>query len=235
MDEAREIQRRLLPAELPKLAGCDIQAFWQPANEIGGDYFDAIRLADTAVALCIADVAGKGLPAALLMSNTQASVRGSAPAMTNPAQMCRHLNRVVLENTRSDKFTTFFYGVLDSAAGTLRYCNAGHVPPILVRRDGSTLRLSEGGTVLGVFPDSPYEEVEAAVQPGDRLVLITDGITEAANRQAEEFGDERLIRLLVENSALPAAELQTLVLDTVTAFAGQALQDDATMMIVSVQ
>jgi sigma-B regulation protein RsbU (phosphoserine phosphatase) len=233
MHEAREIQNRLLPAELPKFAGCDIQAFWQPANEIGGDYFDAIRLSDTSLAVCIADVAGKGLPAALLMSNTQASVRGFAQTITNPANMCRHLNRIVLENTRSDKFTTLFYGVLDSAAATFRYTNAGHVPPILVRPDGTIVRLSEGGTVLGVFPDSPYEEAQVTLRLGDRLVLITDGISEAANAEGDEFGDDRLIRILLENRRLAASELQALILDAVARFSGQPLQDDATLMIIS--
>lgn len=231
--EAREIQRRLLPVELPHLSGCDIQAFWEPAGEVGGDYFDAIRLSPTAAALCIADVVGKGLPAALLMSNMQASVRGFAQNTGSPAQMCRQLNRVVLENTRSGRFTTLFYAVLDSAAGTLRYTNAGHVPPILVRNDGTVSRLSEGGTVLGVFADTPYEEAQVDFENGDRLVLVTDGITEAANKSGEDFGEDRFIRLLVENRKLPAAALRGVLLDAIGDFTGQGLQDDATLMIVS--
>ena len=233
MGEARDIQRRLLPVALPHVSACDIQAFWQPAGEVGGDYFDAIRLNQTTAALCIADVAGKGLPAALLMSNMQASVRGFSQNTTSPAQMCRQLNRVVLENTRSDRFTTLFYAVLDSAGGTLRYTNAGHVPPILVRGDGSISRLSEGGTVLGVFADAPYEEAQITFKNGDRLVLITDGITEASDMSGEEFGEQRFIRLLIENRDLPAIELQRLLLDAVAGFTGQGLQDDATLMIVS--
>ncbi|MBI2150389.1 MAG: SpoIIE family protein phosphatase [Acidobacteria bacterium] len=232
MHEARDIQRRLLPVELPHLSGRDIQAFWQPAGEVGGDYFDAIRLSPASAALCIADVAGKGLPAALLMSNMQASVRGFAQNTASPAEMCRQLNRIVLD-TCSGRFATLFYAVLDSAAGALRYTNAGHVPPILVRNDGAVLRLSEGGTVLGVFADAPYEEAQVTFETGDRLVLITDGITEAANESGEDFGEDRFIRLLVENRDLPAAELREVLLDALANFTGQGLQDDATLMIVS--
>jgi sigma-B regulation protein RsbU (phosphoserine phosphatase) len=233
MIEAREIQRRLVPAELPQLCGWDLQAFWQPASEVGGDYFDAIRLSDTAAAVCIADVAGKGLPAALLMSNMQANVRSLAQSTVSPASMCRQLNRVALENTRAGKFTTLFYAVLDSLSRTLRYANAGHVPPILIRHDGTTAKLCEGGTVLGIFPDAPYEEAQIQFGPGDRLVLFTDGITEATNRLDQEFGEDRLMRLLVENRALPSAALQRILLENVASFAAQDLQDDATFLIVS--
>jgi len=233
--EAREIQRRLLPAQMPALARCEFQTFWQPAKEVGGDYFDAIRLGESSVALCIADVAGKGLPAALLMSNMQASVRGLARSVSSPAAMCRQLNRVALENTRSERFTTLFYAVLDTASGTLCYSNAGHVPPILVRQDGSMTRLSDGGTVLGIFADAVYEEAQVDVRAGDLLLLMTDGITEATNSCDEDFAEDRLIRLLVEHRNRPAAELQQTLLEAVRSFAGQALQDDATLMIVSIR
>jgi phosphoserine phosphatase RsbU/P len=235
IEEAREIQRRLLPSEMPKLSNCQFHAFWKPAREVGGDYFDAIRLTDAAAAFCIADIAGKGLPAALLMSHLQANVRGLAHTTRSPAEMCSRLNRVALENTRSDRFTTLFYGVLDSMQGSLRYSNAGHVPPIVVRRDGTIVRPSEGGIVLGLFSDAEYTETEIAVGSGDRLVLMTDGITEATNDRDEEFGENRLIRLLLEGRHFSDAELQEKVLEAVTSFAGRALQDDATLMIISVR
>jgi len=235
IEDAREIQRRLLPSEMPKFANCGVRAFWRPAREVGGDYLDAIRLTDSVAALCIADVAGKGLPAALLMSHLQASVRGLAQTTRSPAEMCRQLNRVALENTRSDRFTTLFYAILDSLRGSLLYSNAGHVPPILVRRDGTILRPSEGGTVLGLFPDAEYKENEIPFIAGDRLVLMTDGITEATNSRDEEFGDNRLIRLLLEGRGLGDAELQLKIVEAVTSFAGRSLQDDATLMIVSMR
>jgi len=235
VEEARDIQRRLLPSEMPKLSNCDVRTFWQPAREVGGDYFDAIRLTDSIAALCIADIAGKGLPAALLMSHLQASVRALAQTTLSPAEMCSRLNRVALENTRSGRFTTLFYAVLDSMRGSLRYSNAGHVPPILLRRDGTIARPTEGGIVLGLFPDAQYKETEISFAAGDRLVLMTDGITESANSCGEEFGENRLIRLLVDARELGDSELQQKLLAAVTSFAGRSLQDDATLVIVSMR
>jgi sigma-B regulation protein RsbU (phosphoserine phosphatase) len=231
--EARDVQQRLLPAGLTGLPGYDIQAYWKPVHEVGGDYFDAIRVGGASVGICIADVAGKGLPAALLMSNMQASVRAFAQRTTSPAEMCRELNRVALENAKAARFTTLFYAVLDSDGGSLRYTNAGHVPPIVLRRDGTIHRLSDGGTVLGIFRDADYEETQVRFDPGDRLVLITDGITEARNGQDEEFGEERLLRLVQEHRELSAGSLQRVLLDELESFAAGPLQDDATLMIVS--
>jgi len=235
IEEAHDIQRRLLPVEMPKFSGFDIQAFWKPAREVGGDYFDAIQLTDSVAAICMADISGKGLPAALLMSNLQASVRGLAPGTLSPAEMCRQLNRVALENTKSNRFTTLFYGIVDSRRRSLRYSNAGHVPPILIRRDGAIVRPFEGGIVLGLFSEAEYEETEVAFNSGDRLILMTDGITEAANNRHEEFGEDRLIHLLHEYHHLTDTELQQALLDAVTSFAGRSLQDDATLMIVSMR
>jgi sigma-B regulation protein RsbU (phosphoserine phosphatase) len=149
--------------------------------------------------------------------------------------MCGRLNRVAFENTKSDRFTTLFYGILDSKRRSLRYSNAGHVPPVLIRQDGTSVRLSEGGMVLGVLSNTEYEQVEIDFAAGDRLVLVTDGITEARNKEEEEFGEERLIDFVRRNRLLPAAELQQNLLATVASFAGQALQDDATLMIVSMR
>src|SRR5262249_35805419 len=201
----------------------------------GGDYFDAIRLSENMAAFCIADVAGKGLPAALLMCNVQAGVRGLARETLSPATICRRLNRVVFENTGSDRFATLFYGVLDSTRRSLFYCNAGHVPPIVIRQDGAVFRLSEGGTILGAFADVQYEQTHTDFGSGDRLVLITDGITEAMNAKREEFGEDRLIDLLVQYRHMSATNLHRKVIDAVASFAGQSLQDDATLMIVAVR
>jgi phosphoserine phosphatase RsbU/P len=233
LDEAREIQHRLLPVDLPDTCGCDVQVFWKPAREVGGDYFDAISLGNSTTALCIGDVAGKGLPAALLMSNMQASVRGLAQGSSSPASMCRKLNRLVLTNTRSERLTTFFYGILDSARGLLRYCNAGNIPPFLVRKDGTVRRLSEGGIVFGVSSDKHYEEAEAAFGAEDRLVLLTDGITEGMNSHNEEFGEQRIIDLLNRHRDLTGAEIQKKLLQAVDAFAVDGLRDDATLVTVS--
>ena len=147
--------------------------------------------------------------------------------------MCSQLNRVALENTLNGRFTTLFYGILDTSQNSLRYSNAGHVPPILVRENGNVERLSEGGTVLGAFSGVAYEQSEVQFKPGDRLVLVTDGITEATNVHNEEFGEERIIRLVVENRHFGAARIQQSLLEAIASFSGQALQDDSTMMIVS--
>ncbi len=234
MQEACEIQQRLLPSELPKIVGCALQAAWHPAHDVGGDYYDAVRLSETAVALCIGDVSGKGLPAALLMSNAQATVRALAHRTKSPAEICGQINRAVAENMPPGKFITFFYGVLDSAQRTLRYTSAGHLPPVLVRRDGSTMRLDQGGTVLGIFSDAVYTEDQVILEPGDRVVLLTDGITEAFKSNGEEYGEDRLIDLLVANRGVSGDKLMQMILDAVASFADQGLQDDATLMIVSI-
>lgn len=235
IEEAREIQHRLLPVDLPETCGCDVQVFWKPAMEVGGDYFDAISLGNSTAALCIGDVAGKGFPAALLMSNMQASVRGLAPRISSPAAMCRELNRLVLKNTRSERLTTFFCGILDSARGLFRYCNAGHVPPFLIRENGAIERLAEGGIVLGVASDRNYEEAETPVGANDRLVLLTDGITEAMNAHSEEFGDDRVIELLRRYRNVSASELHRELLQAVDSFTAEGLHDDATLVTVSLK
>jgi sigma-B regulation protein RsbU (phosphoserine phosphatase) len=235
-EEARQIQSRLMPATrggIDRACSCDMQTFWKPAGEVGGDYFDAISLNGEATAFCIADVAGKGLPAALLMSNMQASVRALAHTTSSPAEMCRRLNRVVLENTRSERLTTFFYGIVDWKRRTIRYSNAGHVPPMLIHTDGTVERLSEGGVVFGVGSHMEYEETEAAFEAGDRLVLLTDGITEAPNLDDEEFGYQRVVDILREYRHLPSAVLQQQLLHALDSWAAKGLQDDATLVTIS--
>lgn len=233
IDEARVIQERLLPVDLPASSGCDVQIFWKPAKDVGGDYFDAIPVGSSAAAFCIGDVAGKGLPAALLMSNMQASVRVLAAGTSSPAALCRGLNRMVLKNTRSERLTTFFCGILDSERENLRYSNAGHIPPFLVREDGEIRRLEEGGMLFGIGPDSKYEEGETAFRAGDRLILLTDGITEAMNAESEDFGENRISTLLRENRQLRPADLQQKLLEAVRSFAAGEFCDDATFATIA--
>jgi sigma-B regulation protein RsbU (phosphoserine phosphatase) len=202
---------------------------------VGGDYFDAIPMTNSTTAFCIGDVAGKGLPAALLMSNMQASVRGFAPTTSSPSEMCSQLNRFVLKNTRSDRLTTFFYGVLDTARQTLCYSNAGHIPPFVVRQDGTMERLWKGGIVFGVRSDEMYEQAEITFGPGDRLVLLTDGITEAVDNGDEEFGEGRVKDVLSENRHQHTSRLHQKLLDTVQSFAVSGFHDDATLVTVSLR
>jgi sigma-B regulation protein RsbU (phosphoserine phosphatase) len=232
--EAREIQQELLPTEIPQIPGYEISGAWKPARLVGGDYFDVLEFGQDRVALCIADVVGKGMPAALLMSNLQAAIKAVALDSLLPQELCAWLNRFMCSNTAPDKFITFFYGLIDAAQRKLVYSNAGHNSPILRRRDGSSIRLPEGGVALGIFPEWRYEAGEAELAPGDRLVLFTDGVTEAMSPQGEEFGEERLLALLNAAPEAGAAEIQERILRAVTEFSGSELHDDATLIVLIV-
>ncbi len=233
--EARKIQEGLLPKNIPAIAGYEISGAWQPARVVGGDYYDVLELGKTAVGLCISDVAGKGMPAALLMSNVQASIRGAASETVQPRELCTKINRAICGNLAPEKFITLFFGLLDAPGKELIYSNAGHNPPIVVRRDGPHLRLPDGGPALGVLPDGNYNQGRVRLRPGDRLVLFTDGVTEAMARDDEEFGEERLIGLLEANRNLGAGELQRKILETVSDFCHTDFQDDATLIVVAVE
>ncbi|MGB7624506.1 MAG: SpoIIE family protein phosphatase [Terriglobia bacterium] len=232
--EAREIQQGLLPKDIPQMAGFEISGAWQPARAVGGDYFDVFKLSDTQIALCIADVVGKGMPAALLMSNVQAAVKAFASELVSPRELCAKVNRVISGNIAPERFITSFYCVLYARSKKLVYTNAGHNAPILLRRDGSLLRLTKGGAVLGVFRDGHYQEAEVDLTSGDRLFLFTDGVTELTNLEGDEFGENRLIELLRENHHLGAAELQQKVMNAIMEFSGGEFQDDATMLVLAV-
>jgi len=235
LEEAHQTQQRLLPSQMPRIPGLEIQAVWLPANNVGGDYFDAIMLDGDTLAFCIADVAGKGLPAAIVMSNIQAAVRAYAPGTRSPAELCKQLNRMIFENTHTTRFVSLFYGMFDIRTRTVIYTNAGHIPPILVRKDGTSDTLTEGGMVLGPFSDSLYHEASVTLNSGDHLVLLTDGITEAANADDKEFSEDgRLTKLLTENRGLTSVGLKDTLLDAVASFSAQDLQDDAALMILSI-
>jgi sigma-B regulation protein RsbU (phosphoserine phosphatase) len=229
--EARRIQAGLLPRELPAPAGYEIAAAWQPARLVGGDYFDVIRLDEHRVALCIADVAGKGLPAALLMSNLQAAVHASANAEISPALLCKRIDALLQRNLPEDRFITFFYGVLDAAAHTLTYSNAGHNPPMLMR-GGTSFSLATGGTVLGVAESPAFAQGRVNMEPGDRLVLFTDGVTEAGSSREEQFGEWRLKRVMREANGSSAGAIKTKILEALNEFSGDQFEDDATLLIV---
>ncbi|HKW63241.1 MAG TPA: SpoIIE family protein phosphatase [Candidatus Acidoferrum sp.] len=232
--EAKAIQERLVPRELPQMAGYEIASSWQSARTVSGDYFDVLTLGKDTLGLCIADVAGKGIPAALLMSNLQAAVHGLSSPSLSPDVLCNGLNTLVWKNTHTDRFITLFYARLDGPARLLRYSNAGHNAPIVVHTDGSHERLEEGGGVLGVFEEQDFGLGTAKLTPGDRLVLFTDGVTEANNTGGEEFGEERLLRLLKNHRALPAAELKERIARAISEFSGGHLTDDATLLVVAV-
>src|ERR1700730_3052400 len=232
--EARSIQQGFLPKEIPQLAGYEIASAWQSARVVGGDYFDVLPFDQETFGLCIADVAGKGMPAALLMSNLQAAVRGFASPLVPPNELCARLNSLLRRNMASDRFITFFYAQLDGPGRMLRYVNAGHNAPIVMHQDGSHHRLQEGGGVLGIFPNQSFALGTIRLEPGDRLVLFTDGVTEAGNTEGEEFGEERLVRLLNENRGASAKEIEKKILGAAAEFSRRNWQDDATLLILVV-
>src|SRR2546430_5520645 len=188
-EQARAMQQILLPTRFPQLDGFGITGAWQPARSVGGDYFDTLSLGGGKAGICIGDVAGKGMPAALLMANLQAAVKATAAASVEPAVVCERVKEIVGGNLVGGKFISFFYGVIAAAARTFTYSNAGHNPPILVRADMTVERLARGGPAMcRLFKDVPQEQDVAALAPGDRIVLFTDGVSEA-RRGEEDFGD----------------------------------------------
>src|SRR6266403_324208 len=232
--EARAIQEGFLPKEIPQLAGYEIAAAWQSARVVGGDYFDVLPFDGEMCGLCIADVAGKGLPAALLMSNLQAAVRGLASASLAPEDLCSRLNALLCRNIASDRFVTLFYAQLDGASRQLRYVSAGHNPPFVLHRDGSHERLCEGGIVLGVFANQAFKSGTVQLPSGGRMVLYTDGVTEACNSADEEFGEERLLQVLQQDPARSAIDIQKNILQAAAEFSRGPWRDDATLLVVAV-
>ena len=232
-EEAQRTQLGFLPREIPQIPGCEISGAWLPVHGIGGDYFDVMQLDENRFALCIADVAGKGVAAALLMSNLQATVRSLVTQDLPPAELASRINNVISENTASDRFITFFYAILDASSRKLTYVNAGHNPPIIVTRHGELVRLSTGGQALGISPSQQFEQGEFTLSAGDRMMLFTDGITEVA-RNGDEFGENRLAEVLRESRKSTATAIQRQILEQVAKFGGEKFQDDATLILLSV-
>ncbi len=234
LQRAREIQESLLPKDIPQVPGFEVASAWQPARAVGGDYFDVLKIGDDRLGICIADVSGKGVPAALLMANVQASLRASVRDMDSPARVCSIINGMLCASIAADRFVTFFCGVLDGGSRTFRYCNAGHPYPILVS-SGAVQTLDQGGAVLGVFPAWKYVESSVNLSSGDRLLLFTDGITEAESADDEEFGMERVIAFAKTSAGNSAAKMNQQLLAEVTKFCGAHFQDDATLLVLAVK
>jgi sigma-B regulation protein RsbU (phosphoserine phosphatase) len=233
LEDARLIQRGLLPTTTPQLAGLRLASSWQPANGVGGDCFDMLTFGAGAMGVYIADVAGKGVPAALLMSNLQAAVRAFAQESAAPGSVCASVNRLLYRNMASGRFVTFCYARIDVTAATLTYANAGHNPPLLIRRNGAVDKLSPGGTVLGVFAESTYEQGAFALRAGDRLILYTDGITEGRNAAGDELGEDGIAASASRHRELGADDMLAAMLRDVEAFNGGSYEDDATMIVAA--
>ncbi len=197
LDQAASIQRKLLPTAAPRLPGLDIAGYNASCHTVGGDYYDFIEFPDGRVAILVGDVAGKGMPAALMMSSLQARVQVLFEDPDNLAKKVARLNRVVSANCPDNRFITFFICILDPKNGEIVYCNAGHNPPLLVRRNGDVEPLTKGGLILGILGNAPYVEDTCRMDPGDLVVLFSDGVTEAFHPDTQdEFGEDRLVEVM---------------------------------------
>ncbi len=229
---ARRIQSRLLPERPPGVAGVDIAGVSEPAREVGGDYFDHRVLADGRVALVIADVSGKGVPAALLMSAFRASLMSQLDGTGDPAHVMARVNRFLHQSVEPGRFVTAFLAVLDPRDGTLEYCNAGHNPPYVVGCDGAVTTLETGGLLLGMLEDGAYAKGTGVLAPGATLTLFTDGVTEAQAVDGAMWGEERLLELLRPRSGEPCEALARRIVDAVHGFEGdQGPSDDITLLL----
>jgi sigma-B regulation protein RsbU (phosphoserine phosphatase) len=235
---AREVQERLFPQRLPVIAGIDYSGACRPALGVGGDYYDFLQLANNDLGIAIGDVSGKGIAAALLMASLQASLRGQA--MMGGGDLARlmcNVNQLVYDATPANRYATFFYGQYHQESRVFTYVNAGHNPPMILRRtsDGvvHVIRLETGGSVVGLFPNTPYQQGSLVLEPGDLFVGFTDGISEAMNKEEEEWGEERLIPAVAANAGRSAAEMIPSLMAEADLFVSGAPQhDDMTLVVL---
>lgn len=232
---AREIQQKLLPRECVKLDQYDIDAINVPTFQVGGDYFDCIQLNSDRICLAIADVSGKGMGASLLMANLQAVLHALIEPDALLTEVAGKINNLIYRNTNYDKFITFFYGILDINKNTFTYVNAGHNPPIWLRKNDKVELLEKGGVILGMMPNLPYQQETIPLQPGDWIVMYTDGVTEATNAEDEEFEEKRLIEVVRDNKDGSASVMKDKILAAVREFSeGQPQGDDITLLSLKV-
>src|SRR5437667_7088328 len=233
LEIAREVQLQLLPPRDPKLEGFDISAYNFPTEEVSGDYYDWVRIYNDQIGIVIADVSCKGVPAARLMAFLRASLRAASHIGYAPHISMSKVNYLLWESIERNQFVTAFYGILDATNRTLAYSNAGHNPPLLIDADGKTRFEERGGVPLGMFRDSRYYEYFATIEPGQMLVLYTDGVTEATNPAGEEYGRDRLIDAVRKSREFSAREMiDFLHRDVIDWTGGRGAHDDVTFFIV---
>ena len=231
VEQAAEIQRQFLPSTAPVLPGLELAGYNAACRTVGGDYYDFLPYPDNRVGVVIGDVAGKGMPAALMMTSLQAKVQALAETPGDPATVVGRLNRSLIGTCPSNRFITFFFAIIDASSGDIAFCNAGHNPPFVVRAGGAIERLEGGGPVLGILPAMTYQGRECHMEPGDLLVLYSDGVTEAANLAGEEFED-RLPELAAALRHRSAAEVVQAIHEAVKEWiAGQPPADDITVVV----
>ncbi|MFH1278394.1 MAG: GAF domain-containing SpoIIE family protein phosphatase [Candidatus Eisenbacteria bacterium] len=230
---ARAIQESIVPRRRPEFPGLDVAALNLPSRQMGGDYYDLIPLPGGALAVAVGDVSGKGIPAALLMSMLHAALHVQMNGNPEPALLMSRLNRILYDSTSPEQFATFFFGVYDRGASRLRFTNGGHNFPVLLRKNGSVECLVEGGLVLGFTSSARYEEGRVDVNAEDLLVFYSDGVTEEAREDDEQFGEERLIDTVRRHRSEPAAAIVEAVREEVSRFAGrERFGDDFTLIVL---
>jgi phosphoserine phosphatase RsbU/P len=232
--DAKDIQQSLLSHELHTINGCTMAAQCIPAKEFGGDFYDALRVDAHRVAFWIGDVCGKGLPAALMMATLQASTRAFAALGWPPDAVAARVNADLVRHSGVYRFATFFCAVHDANAHRVTFANAGHNPPIVLHPDGRLERLTSNGMMLGVRADTTYDLTTIDVAAGDRIILFTDGITEAWSPDKQEFGEQRLIHVIRSNRVRRDQDIVTAVFDEIAAFTTGRSQDDATVFLMCV-
>ena len=229
---ANKMQQSILPTSFPTGRGFEIFGSMKPARDVGGDFFDVLSLEDGRIGLVVADVSDKGVPAALFMMSSRTLLKGAAIGLDAPGKVLSEVNQLLQEENDAAMFVTVFYAAFDPENGELTYANGGHNTPLVVHADGSsTVIPPTGGIALGVVPDFTYEESSMTLQPGDRVVLYTDGVTEAENDHSDQFGLERLCEVFTSGTPTDARATNEAVFDAVEAFAGEAPQfDDVTCL-----
>jgi serine phosphatase RsbU (regulator of sigma subunit) len=232
LEIARQVQARLFPQELPPIGTLEYAGACVQARQVGGDYYDFLSLGRGRLGLVIGDIAGKGIAGALLMANLQANLRSQcAIALDQPERFLCSVNQLFFENTADSAYATLFFAEYDDQAGRLRYANCGHLPALLLRRNGALERLDSNCTVLGLFKTWDCAIDERRLLPGDTLALYTDGVTEAFNEAGEDFGDQRLIEALRRHRAQPSQAIVTSIVDEVRQFSPHEQYDDITLIV----
>lgn len=232
LEIAKQVQMRLFPQRLPAISGLDFAGVCMQARSVGGDYYDFLDLGEGRLAFVLADIAGKGIAAALLMANLQANMRSQmVGAIEHPDRFLASVNRLLFQNTATNAYATVFFAAYDNATCRIRYANCGHLPALILRADGSIEKLDATCTVVGLFEEWSCSLHESCLAPGDVLALYTDGVTESPNSAGDEFGEERLLESLHRHRALNACEMARAVVEDVTRFSAAGQFDDITLII----
>ena len=230
---AGEVQRHLIPEKPPSISGLDLAGIYVPCHEVGGDFYDFITLPDGRLVLAMGDIMGKGVPASLAMASLRSGLRAYAEEIDNVSELVGRANRMFCRDTEYGEFATLFCGCLDPDSGILTYCNCGHEPPVLIHADGTqTHDLSEGGMVLGIDTNTRFDAQQVELQPGDMLVIYTDGLADAVNFQRESFGRRRVIEAALASADMSAEQAVKNILWLMRKYTGLTRRFDDTAIVV---